>query len=188
MELSAATPTPPTHTLSMTDEESDIEDFRAYVATLPPDALWDVFAHLDRDQYPRRHEMVEREIARRDLFFVSPNTAHELRLRGIVSVCLALAALSAFLRAVGAVVIRLEPWERLSWFFDLAVGAPTAARLVLPLARTPALGGALLAVGCTLLAAWGCSRRRVRPDLLVTVAAAAVLSLLFVRLAFASGL
>jgi hypothetical protein len=81
--------------LSMTDEERDIGEFQRYLSGLTPEALWDVHAHLDADLYPRRSEAVRREIAHRRLFFISPYTEFEARLRCLFGLCCGLAVLAA---------------------------------------------------------------------------------------------
>src|SRR4029079_14758775 len=81
--------------LSMTDEEVDIGAYQRYLRGLTPEGLWDVYAHLDSALYPRRREAVQREIARRRLFFVSPYTEFESRLRLLFGFCLGLALLAA---------------------------------------------------------------------------------------------
>jgi len=87
--------------LSMTNEEQDFPTFQAYLHDLSPDALWDVYIHLDADQYPRRYEAVEREMTRRRLFYVSPYSTLEARLRALF--------LSAFLLSLCAFVLHILP-------------------------------------------------------------------------------
>ena len=95
-------PVPP-GPFSMTDEEGDIGAYHAYLRTLTPEALWDVYAHLDEDHYPRRAEAVRREVARRRLFFFSPYTPAESRLRTLFGVMLFCAALAVMLHHVPGV-------------------------------------------------------------------------------------
>jgi hypothetical protein len=90
---------------SMTDEEGDIGAYQAYLRTLTPEALWDVHAHLDEDQYPRRAEAVRREVMRRRLFFFSPYTLSESRLRALFGVMLFCAALAVLLHHVPNVFV-----------------------------------------------------------------------------------
>ena len=153
--------------LSMTDEERDIEVFRAYLHTVPPDALWDILSHLDEELFPRRAEAVKREIGRRRLFFISPYTAFEQRLRMLFGGSVGLSVLAAFLHALAGVDIPLEPGEHLSWFFDLAVGGPAAARIALFPAQFATVVGGALTVGAVVLCGWLLAKRRLRRDVLV---------------------
>ena len=157
----------PPRVLSMTDEELDILEFRDYLFSLPSESLWDIVLHIDPELYPRRIETVRREIARRRLFFISPYTSFELRLRVVFGASVALMLLTAALRAIGLFSIHLDPGEHLSWFFDLAVGGPEAARVVFPVARIVAIGGSAVTAGGIGIAAWHVARRRMRPDVLV---------------------
>ena len=187
---------------ALTDEERDNGAFQQYLRTLTPEALWDIGAHLDRDRFPRRGETVAREMARRRLIYVSPYTAFEARLRGIFGWSVTLAALAAALRAVagglfliacnsvvrmfgwGGYKINLEPVEHFSWFIDLAVGGPKAARIALPLALLLATGGLVLTLGGVCVCVWRLRGRRVRPDVLITGVCALVVIGVLTRLAF----
>ena len=157
----------PPPVLSMTDEEGDLEAFRDYLGTVPPDSLWDILHHLDEEQFPRRAETVRREIGRRRLFFVSPYTVFESRLRTLFFASVGFALLAATLHALSQVEFSLEPGEHLSWFFDLAVGTPAAARLMLPAAQFALVTSALLTLGAVVVAAWRLARHRLRRDVLV---------------------
>lgn len=166
------------------DEERDAERFGVYLATLPPDGLWDVLSHVDEDRFPRRHEAVRREIARRNLFFVPPYTPGELRWRTFLTLCVCAALLSATLRLVGSVTINLAPGERLPFFTDLAVGAPKAARLTLPPVRCAASLAAFVAASAFPVAATLWVRRRLRGEIVITTLLAGVLSILLLWLAW----
>jgi hypothetical protein len=85
---------------SMTDEEGDFGAYQEYLRTLTPEALWDVHAHLDEEQYPRRADAVLREIARRKLYFFSPYTLTEARLRVLFGITLLCAVAAALLHHV----------------------------------------------------------------------------------------
>lgn len=150
-----------------TDEECDIAQFRGYLATLSPEALWDVVSHLDRERYPRRSEAIRRELALRRLFFVVPYTRRELQMRAFLGAAVFWAVFAALLHLVAQVTIDLAPCERLPFFTDLAVGSPQVARLllsvVLPLAKVGAMASAATAPWCLFLAA----RRRLRADIAV---------------------
>jgi hypothetical protein len=178
------TPPLPERVLSMTDEEGDIQEFRHYLAALSADSLRDILVHLDEEQYPRRIETVRREIVRRRLFFISPYTPFESNLRTIFGCSVGFAILTATLRAIGSFEIALQPWEHLSsWFFDLAVGGPAAARSVLPFAlfATACAGG--ISTGAVIVALYHSARRRMRRDVLATGVVALVLVAMFARLA-----
>jgi hypothetical protein len=125
----------PPHPFSMTDEEGDLPAFHIYLTHLSPSELQEVLQYLDSDRYPRRAEAVEKEVARRNLFFVSPYTPLETRLRHLWGTCVGLGVLCVALGLVGNVPLRLLPGEKLPFFFDLAAGGPPAARLVFPLFR-----------------------------------------------------
>lgn len=47
------------------DEEVDLQTYRAYVRSLPYDDLRDIRTHLDEDQYPARFDALRREMERR---------------------------------------------------------------------------------------------------------------------------
>ena len=149
---------------SMTDEEGDLPAFLAYVRTLTPEALWDVQGHLEPDVYPRRYEAVRREIGRRGLFYLSPFTPDEERLRLLFAVWTLGGALCAALLAIHHIPIHLQPWEHLTFFYDLAAGGPAAAGIALPVAQD-----ALWVVGVVTLFFWGrelvVRRGRLRPSL-----------------------
>ena len=168
---------------SMTDEEGDLLRFRAYLASLSPEALWDVFSHLDPDRYPRRREALLREMDRRRLFFVPPYTRRELQLRAFLGVAVFLAALAATLRTIGGFLV--EPiYERLPFFLDLAVGGPKAARLVFPFVVLLAQAAGVATVASAILSLLLLARRRIRPDIAlmaVLASGAIVLLLAFAR-------
>ena len=156
---------PPIGPFSMTDEERDIAQFSAYVTTLAPDCLWDILSHLDEDRYPRRHEAVLREMARRRLFFVVPYTQRELRLRAFLLTSVFLAALALLLSIVGSFTIEASLHIRLPFFTDLAVGSPKAARLLLPMVLPLACIAAAGTILATLYALCLLTRRRIRRDI-----------------------
>lgn len=164
----------------MTDEEGDLAAFQNYLAALDAEALWDVVSHLDPERYPRRHEAAGREIARRRLFFVTPYTRLELRLRGVAMACLALAILAALLRLLGSWTLEVPTYVRLPFFTDLAVGGPKAARLVCPLAVFVAGAGAAATLAAAVAALFLLARRRIRADIaaMTTLAALAIVLLL----------
>lgn len=168
---------------SMTDEEGDLAAFQDYLAVLDAEALWDVASHLDPERYPRRHEATEREIARRRLFFVTPYTGFELRLRGFALVCLSLALLAALLRLLGSWALEVPTYVRLPFFTDLAVGGPKAARLVCPVAVFVAGAGAAATLAAAVAALWLLARRRVRADIAAITALAALAIVLLLRFA-----
>lgn len=168
----------------MTDEERDFAEFQAYLTALPPEGLWDIQAHLDAERYPRRSEAVRREMERRRLFYVSPYTAREARLRSLFGLSFAAASLAASLRGIASIRIDLLPGERLTFFYDLAAGGPKAARMVLPLTCfVSVLLAAAAGVG-VLLAAALLARRRLRPDVFVTGVVALTLAAGLLRFAF----
>ena len=164
---------------SMTDEEGDIARFAAYLGGQPPEALWDIYSHLDAERYPRRREALLREMERRRLFFVPPYTRQEIRLRTFLGVAVFVAALAAFLRAAAGVVID-APYERLPFFTDLAVGGPKAARLVLPVVALAAHVLGLMTFVSTFGALLLLARRRIRGDIaaMAVLASAVILALL----------
>lgn len=166
------------------NEEADVEQYDEYLRGLPPEALWDVLGHIDPEQFPRRHERIRREISRRRLLFVSPYSAAELRLRSIVGSCFGCAALAASLRAVGSYQIQIEPWQHLSWFYDLAVGGPPAARMILPFVRLLACCGLIVAFTCVISAVVGVFRHRTRGDLAAIITVAAMLAVPLTLLSF----
>lgn len=177
-------PISPLQPFSMTDEESDILAFQEYVRGLSAEALWDVFSHVDGDLYPRRHEAVSREIGRRRLFYVTPYTDTETKLRGLFCWSVLFAALAAALRAIGSLPIHLFPGEKLPFFFDLAAGGPRAALMVLPSER-------LLATVCEIAVLIGVGlatirllAHRLQQDVLLTGIIALLLSGLFLMLAY----
>lgn len=168
----------------LADEEGDIDAFRAYLRPLPTESLWDIRSHLDADHYPRRYEAVAREIARRNVFFVTPYTTQEAWLRGMFGWSLLLAALAAALRAIGSIPIDLQPWEKLSFFYDLAAGGPKAARMVLPLERFLAMVGEAAVLAGVVVASVRCLGRHLSREVLATGIIALVLGALFLCLAY----
>lgn len=169
---------------SMTDEERDISSFQEYLRGLTPEALWDVQAHLDAELYPRRSEAALREIARRRLFYVTPYTLLETRLRFLYGCLVLLAALAAVLHGVASIPIHLLPGETLPFFYDLAAGGPKASQMVLPLTRCLATLFLALGMAGILPAAFQLARRRLRAEVFVTGVAALLLSALFLSIAY----
>jgi hypothetical protein len=51
--------------LHHTDEELDLQSFRAYIKSLPDDDLIDIRRHLDGEQFPARADAIRRELLRR---------------------------------------------------------------------------------------------------------------------------
>ena len=168
---------------SMTDEEGDLVAFQDYLGALDADALWDVSSHLDPERYPRRHEALGREIARRRLFFVTPYTGFELRLRGLALVCLSLALLAALLRLIGSWELEVPTYVRLPFFTDLAVGGPRAARLVCPLALLAAGAGAAATLFAAVAALFLLARRRIRADIAAVIGVCALATVFLLRFA-----
>lgn len=121
---------PPTST----NEERDLERFRAYVARLGPAALYDVRAHLDPDRFPRRFALVENELARRRLLPAADRPpADPVRLRRLAGSALAFLLASGLLRAIGGCTLFVSGHEHLPFFTDLAAASPDVARLLFPL-------------------------------------------------------
>lgn len=168
---------------SMMDEEGDLAAFQDYLAALDADALWDVSSHLDPERYPRRHEALGREIARRRLFFVTPYTRFELRLRDLALVCFSLAVLAALLRLIGSWTLEVPTYVRLPFFTDLAVGGPRAARLVCPLALLVAGAGAVATLAAAIAALFLLARRRIRADIAAVIGISALAILFLLRFA-----
>jgi hypothetical protein len=174
--------------LSMTDEERDIGAFQRYLRGLTPEALWDVHAHLDADQYPRRSEAVRREIARRRLFFVSPYTEFESRLRCLFGLCCGLAVLAAVFHNIPNFADLVTRSTR-SFGGSLSLGAdlsPSEARLVGTLARffyDAATVVAVATVAVLIPAAVRLARHNLRRDVLITGLIAFVLALVLLRAA-----
>ena len=131
-----------------TNEERDLERFRAYVARLGPAALYDVRAHLDPDRFPRRIALVENELARRRLLPAADRApADPIRLRRLAGSAVALLLASGFLRAVGGCTIFVSGHEHLPFFTDLAAASPDVARLLFPLTVFGAVFCAALLAG-----------------------------------------
>jgi hypothetical protein len=86
--------------LSMIDEERDIDAFKQYLRELSPEALWDVYAHLDEDRYPRRHEAVRREINGRRLLYFPLYSEFEARLRTLFFVAVIFSLLAAIMHGI----------------------------------------------------------------------------------------
>ncbi len=134
MLFEAAAPTATRWNAPTTNEERDLERFRAYVARLGPAALYDVRAHLDPDRFPRRVALVENELARRRLLPAADRApADPVRLRRLAGSALALVLASGLLRAVGGCTIFVSGHEHLPFFTDLAAASPDVARLLFPL-------------------------------------------------------
>jgi hypothetical protein len=182
--------------LSMTDEEVDIGAFQRYLRGLTPEGLWDVYAHLDSDLYPRRSEAVGREMTRRRLFFVSPYTEFETRLRLLFGFCLGLALLAALFHnipnAAGLMShathdfggsIATPNGGSLALDADLS---PSEARLMAGLARFFYDGAFLTAFASVIVlppAMVRFMRHRLRPDVLLTGLIAVVFALFLLRAA-----
>jgi hypothetical protein len=175
--------TAPPRLLSMCDESVDLFEFEAYLHSLPADSLWDIASHLDAERFPTRVDLAQREIERRKLDFVSPYSLLEQRMRTLFGVSVAFALLAAVLHGLGSIDIPLEPGEHLSWFFDLAVGGPAAARMMLPFVQFLAVGGALLTAGAVLFSLARIMRHCLRRDVLVMGVVASLLILAFGSLA-----
>jgi hypothetical protein len=169
---------------SMTDEEQDIIAFQKYLHSLTPDALWDVQRHLDEDRYPRRTEAVTREIARRQLFYLTPYSPLEARLRGLFGCLLLLSALAAAFHGIASISIPLLPGEKLPYFYDLAVGGPKAAQIVLPLTRCLASLSFIASIAGIFIAVYRLARRNLRIDVFVTGIGAILLATLFLVVAY----
>ena len=169
---------------SMTDEEQDIAAFQEYLHTLTPEALWDVHRHLDAERYPLRSEAAGREIARRRLFYVTPYTILETRLRRLYGCLMLFSALAAALRGVASIPIHLLPGETLPFFYDLAAGGPKASQMVLPLTRSLASLFLVLSVPGTLLALVQLVRCQLRAEVFATGIGALVLGALLLLIAY----
>jgi hypothetical protein len=182
--------------LSMTDEERDIGAFQWYLRGLTPEALWDVHAHLDEDRYPRRSESVRREMARRRLFFVSPYTEFESRLRCLFGLCCVLAVLAALFHNIpnlADLVSRAthslggsdpSPTGR-SFALDATL-SPSESHLIAALARffyDSAVVTALATIIALVPAAVRLSRHNLRRDVLITGLIAFILALGLLRAA-----
>lgn len=168
------------------DEERDIEAFAGYVATLTPDALWDVLSHLDEDRYPRRREVVQRELTRRRLFFVIPYTRFEMAVRTFLAAVLLavvfLAALAALVYVIASFDIE-APYGSVPNLKGLALGNPRAARAMVPVVLPFALLAAAATYPLTLYVLFQLLRRRVRREIVLLCLMAAFgvgLLLLFV--------
>jgi hypothetical protein len=166
---------------SMIDEEGDFEAYQEYLRTLTPEALWDVHAHLDEEHYPRRADAVQREIARRKLFFFSPYTRIEARLRVLFGITLLCAVAALLLHHVPTLHIAAN---HLSDEIGGMGASPVTGRpltLVTGLTshelrvlntlnaffRTCAWFGIALIVPALLVAMVHLARHRLRPDILV---------------------
>lgn len=190
--------------LSMTDEERDFAVFQEYLRTLSPDALWDVHAHVDADRYPRRYEAVAREMQRRRLFFISPYTTLEARLRALFGTCALLALFAGIVsglpalsqgmntaaQSLGASAPELPgvvaPGHTIP-LFSWHAGDERLWRDLLPLARCAALSGASMATLAALFGAFPAfSRRRLRLEVLVTGVLAALVAWVVYALALRS--
>jgi hypothetical protein len=182
--------------LSMTDEERDIGAFQRYLRGLTPEGLWDVHAHLDPDQYPRRSEAVRREIGRRRLFFVSPYTEFESRLRLLFGFCLGLALLAALFHNLPNFAGLMSHATRdLGGSVPVPNGGSLALAADLSPSETHLLSGlarffydtAFLASLASLIALppalFRLIRHRLRPDVLLTGLIAVVIALFFLRAA-----
>ena len=169
---------------SMTDEEQDIAAFQEYLHTLTPEALWDVQGHLDAERYPRRSEAAMREIAHRRLFYVTPYTILETRLRRLYGCLMLFSALAAALRGVASIPIHLLPGETLPFFYDLAAGGPKASQMVLPLTRFLASLFFVFSMAGIILAGFQLARRRLRAEVFATGIAALLLGALFLSIAY----
>jgi hypothetical protein len=120
---------PPTST----NEERDLERFRAYVTRLGPAALYDVRAHLDPDRFPRRFALVENELAHRRLLPAADRApADPVWLRRLAGSALAL-LLGRPAAGGRRCTIFVSGHEHLPFFTDLAAASPDVARLLFPL-------------------------------------------------------
>ena len=168
----------------MTDEEQDIVAFQEYLRTLTPESLWDVQRHLDTDRYPRRSEATSREIAHRRLFYLNPYSPLERKLRFVFGCLLLLSALAAAFHGIASIPIPLLPGEKLPYFYDLAVGGPKAAQIVLPLTRFLASVCFALSVAGTLVAVFQLARRHLRAEVLLTGVGALLIGFLLLAVAY----
>lgn len=169
---------------SMSDEELDIAAFQEYLRALTPESLWDVQRHLDADRYPRRSEAASREIAHRRLFYLNPYSPLERKLRSLFGSLLLLSALAAAFHGVASVPVPLLPGEKLPYFYDLAVGGPKAAQMVLPLTRCLASLCFGLSVAGVLAAVFALARRRLRIEVFVTGIGALLLGFFLLTIAY----
>jgi len=184
-------PPQPAPAFSMTNEEADIDAFRDYLGGVAPEALWDVRAHLDAERYPRRFEAVHREMRRRGLFFVTPYTERELKIRALSAWGLGLALFAASLRAIniadarlqtlGAIRLHFADGEETPFFVNLATGGARAARFLLPFALPAAAVVGLATVGAAVYAVALQRQGRLRPEvaLIALIASAGATGLLW---------
>lgn len=181
------------------DEERDFDAFRTYLSGLSPEELWDVSAHLDESRFPRRSEAIAREMARRRLFFLTPYTETEARLRTVSVASVLFALLAAVINGIPALValmVRIAhslgaensgyvPEGRVSFMPGLTSGEEKLFAALLP----PARGGASLALlvvcGAALFAAVRFGQRKMRHDVLITLWATVLVAGGLLRLAFA---
>ncbi len=171
---------------SMTNEEADIDAFRDYLATVAPESLWDVRAHLDADRYPRRFEAVHREMKRRGLFFVTPYTDRELKIRAVSAWGVGLALFVASLRAInladarlqtlGAIRLRFANGEETPFFVSLATGGAKAAHFLLPVMLPVAAVVWVATVAAAVYAAWQLRLARIRRDVVAIGIVASVVA------------
>ena len=169
---------------SMTDEEQDIAAFQEYLRTLTPESLWDVQRHLDTDRYPRRCEAASREIAHRRLFYLNPYSPLERRLRFVFACLLLFSVLAAAFHGIAGIPIPLLPGEKLPYFYDLAVGGPRVAQIVLPLTRFLASLFFVLSVAGVLTALFQLVCRHLRAEVLATGIGALLLGFLLLAVAY----
>jgi hypothetical protein len=170
--------------LFSSDEESDIEVYQEYLSHLSPEALWEVGGHLDAENYPRRYEAVQHEIARRRLLFVSPYTPCEAGLRRLYTFCLGFAGLAALLRCISTLARPLTSGEPVSFVQGLAFGGPDAAQLLLPLIRAIGVALAVFSGGWLVRALLALPKGRVCPEIPYVGLAAWLLSVALLFYAF----
>ena len=180
------------------DEEHDFPAFRAYLAGLSPEELWDVWAHLDQNRFPRRTEAITREITRRRLFFLTPYTEAELRLRTISVGSVLFACLAACIRGIPALVGLIAhiahelgaensgyvPGQRVSFMPGLTGGEEKLLAALLPLTRNAACVATVVLGGAALYALMRFTQKKLRRDILITVWAALFIAGGLLRLAF----
>jgi hypothetical protein len=182
---------------SMTDEEKDFGEYQSYLRTLTPEALWDVHAHLDADNYPRRAEAVCREMARRRLFYVSPYTQFENRLRLVFGMTLLFAVFAVMLhfapvlaslanqasQELGGAGVADNGW-RIALVADLSKSELRTLAALSLFFRTAALLGVAITVPALFVAGLRLLRNRLRRDVLFCGIFTLLLTLLLLRLSF----
>ena len=172
------------------DEEHDFGAFRAYLAALSPEELWDVWAHLNQSRFPRRTEAVTREMEKRRLFFLTPYTETELRLRTLSVASVLFATLACVIRGIppfvalmaqqahelGAANSGYVPGQRVSFMPGLTSGEEKLLAALLPLTRNAACLTVAVLFGAGIYAAFRFGQKKLRRDMLLTVWAALFMS------------